>query len=301
MHKGNLKIFFASTPWANSQSISKDYRMQTPGRSGIWNSIEVTEDIRQADYLLIQDYCEDFELLRQFPRNKILYVSREATINYMRKCDTKSFIKFSFWDNSGYLPVRWAYGSEGISTTSKAVYTGIEFDYDHLKNLKAPTKSLEICTVLSNKSDTKGHKIRKKFVANYLKKHSIDVFGSVNYANKQFKEGSKFSTLLDYKYCLAFDNQDNLTNFVGTQFTDAILAWSVPIFWGGAHLAKYYPSDSFFQFDARKKDSISIISEMISNDDYSRRLPAISEARDLILDYYNLWPTIERVLDMESD
>jgi hypothetical protein len=277
-----------------------DYRMQTPGRLGVWDNLIGVQNIVEADYLLIQDECPDLELIQNFSPDKILYVSREATVNYLKRENTKGYLVFSFWDNSGYLPVRWAYKSESDSANSGSVYSGVELDYDQLSKLEVPNKKFLLCSVLSNKSDTKGHRIRKKFVQDFMRENEIDVYGSASFANKKFIGGSKFETLLKYKYCLAFDNQDNLSDFVGTQFTDAILAWTVPIFWGGADLSKYYPKGSYLQFDARNRRSKREIAEFLKRDDFSSRLPALFEARELLLNQYNLWPTIKRVLDSEN-
>jgi hypothetical protein len=37
--------------------------------------------------------------------------------------------------------------------------------------------------------------------------------------------------------------------------------------------------------------------EIISKDDYDKRLPALTEARNLILNKFNFWPTIKSVID----
>lgn len=300
MQKKYNKVFFAPTPWADSESILQDYKMQTPGQSGVWENVSAVQNYVDADFLLIQDECLDIELLRKFPRHKILYVNREATINYLKREKKNGYKVFSFWDGSGYLPVRWSYKSESIFSNLNTVYSGVEFDYDQLSLLELPHKERNLCTVLSNKSDTSGHRTRKKFVHGYATHYEIDVFGSVDFANREFVDGSKFKTLLKYRYCLAFDNQDFLTNFVGTQFTDAVLAWTVPIFWGGANLLKYYPKDSFLQFDATKRHSRKMIAEFLSQDDFFARIGALAEARELVLNQYNLWPTIKRVLDSEN-
>jgi hypothetical protein len=62
-------------------------------------------------------------------------------------------------------------------------------------------------------------------------------------------------------------------------------------------LRKYFPEGSFIQFDARKDTEIDRIMEIISNDDYDKRLPALTEARNLILNKFNFWPTIKSVID----
>ena len=44
-------------------------------------------------------------------------------------------------------------------------------------------------------------------------------------------------------------------------------------------------------------DEIELISNIINDpEDYKRRLPALKEARQLVLDKYNIWDTINEVI-----
>ena len=131
----------------------------------------------------------------------------------------------------------------------------------------------------------------------YFEQDLIDLYGSINFANKELKDNDKFYALSNYKYCLAFDNQDTIKNFFGTQFTDSILYWTVPIYWGGADLNRFFPEDSFIQIDIRKPDEVNKVIEIIQNDDYESRIPALKEARNLILNKYNMWPMINEILE----
>ena len=165
------------------------------------------------------------------------------------------------------------------------------------KNLEPIEKTKNICCVLSNKIQTEGHRLRKTFTEKYLEKYNLDLFDFISFRNSNIPNNDKFSTLKDYKYCLGFDNQDFIDDFIGTQFTDAILSFTVPIFWCGTDLSKYYPEGSFIQFNARDFNEIDRIKDIISKDDYYKRLPALKEARDMILNKYNFWPTIKKIID----
>jgi hypothetical protein len=76
------------------------------------------------------------------------------------------------------------------------------------------------------------------------------------------------------------------------------LSWTVPIFWCGQELTKYFPEGSFIQFDLRKGDSeIERLIDIIENDDFEKRIPLLKEARENVLNKYNFWPTIKNVID----
>ena len=141
-----------------------------------------------------------------------------------------------------------------------------------------------------------GHEIRKRFAEKFMKKHPLDLYGSVSFRNSDIPNNDKILALKDYKYCLGFDNQDFIKDFFGTQLSDTLLAWTVPIFWCGTDLSRYLPEGSFIQFNAREESEIDRIIDIIKNDDYDARLPKIKEARDMILNQYNFWPTIRKVI-----
>jgi len=292
------KIYFAPTPWSSSANVLEDYRHQTPNNSGTWQDVVAVNNPDDAEFLVIQDECNDKDLLNKFhPKNR-LYFNREALSTHLKDVYPASeFNRFSFWDGTGYLPIRWWYGTN-VSASSQG-YGGITKTYDELSTLEPYTKTKNICCILSDKVMNEGHGIRKNFAEKYLQKHPLDLYGSVSFRNSQIPNNDKILALKDYKYCLGFDNQDFIKDFFGTQLSDTILAWSIPIFWCGTDLRRYFPEGSFIQFDARKIDEIDRIKEIIDSDDYESRLPALKEARNLILNKYNFWPTIKKVIDNE--
>jgi hypothetical protein len=290
------KFYFAPTPWSSSQQVFEDYRFQTPNNLGIWEDVQSTTNLNEAEFLVIQDECHDVEVINRFSPEKRLYFSREALSTHLKgQYPSSEYNRFSYWDGTGYLPLRWWYGS--TKSASSQGYGGISMDYDQLINLQPPEKTKNLCCVLSNKEMTEGHRIRKKFTKSFLQKYSFDLFGSVEFRNSELKDNDKMSNLMEYKYSLGFDNQDFIKDFFGTQCTDTILAWTVPIFWCGQELSKYLPEGSFIQFNARDLNEIDRIIDVIENDDYQARIPALKEAREYLLNHHNFFPTIKKLID----
>lgn len=292
------KIYFAPTPWASSSNVLEDYRHQTPQNSGNWEDVIAVTNPDEADYLIIQDETSDSSLLSKFEPKKRLYFNREAlSTGILNRINKDEYNIFSFWDGSGYLPIRWWYGTN-VGASSQG-YGGITKTYDELSTLEPYQKTKKLCCILSDKVMNEGHGIRKNFAEKYVNKYPLDLYGSVSFKNSTIPNNDKILALKDYKYCLGFDNQDFIKDFFGTQFSDTILAWSIPIFWCGTDLRRYFPEGSFIQFDARNPEEIDRIHQIIENDDYESRLPALKEARNLILNKYNFWPTIKKVIDNE--
>lgn len=285
------KVYFAPTPWSSSEQVFNDYRFQTPNNLGFWEDIQATTNLDEAEFIVIQDECYDSQLLSRFEPKKRLYFSREALSTHLKnQYPSSEFNRFSYWDGTGYLPLRWWYGSNWSSG-------GVNQDYDSLMNLELPEKTKSLCCVLSDKEMTEGHRLRKKFTQNFIGKYNFDLYGSVGFRNSEIPNNDKFSVLKQYKYCLGFDNQDFIKDFFGTQCTDTLLAWTVPIFWCGQDLAKYLPEGSFIQFNARDLNEIDRIIDIIENDDYESRIPAIKEAREYLLNKHNFFPTIKKLID----
>ena len=280
------KIYFAPTPWASSNDVFNDYRFQTPNNEGVWEDVVAVKNWEDAEFLIIQDDCPDRALMNKFEPKKRLYFNREAlSTNILESHPSEEYNRFSFWDGSGYLPIRWWYGSN-VAGSSQG-YGGITLTYDELMATE-PYKKTKVMN--------EGHEIRKRFAEKFMKKHPLDLYGSVSFKNSDIPNNDKILALKDYKYCLGFDNQDFIKDFFGTQLSDTLLAWTVPIFWCGTDLSRYLPEGSFIQFNAREESEIDRIIDIIKNDDYDARLPKIKEARDMILNQYNFWPTIRKVI-----
>ena len=287
------KLYFAPNWGLTSERMIADYIKQTPGNTGQWGDVVVVTNPTEADYLIIQDNC-DARALSYFDEDKRLYFSREAmdSVSIHSYPNTK---KYSYWDGSGFLWTKWWYPNKSSG--------GINKTYDELLAEESPPydKDRLLSCVQSNKISTEGHQLRYNFLLDFIsnKPDLIDLYGAINFSNKELKDNDKFYALSNYKYCLAFDNQDTIKNFFGTQFTDSILYWTVPIYWGGADLNRFFPEDSFIQIDIRKPEELNRVIEIVQNDDYESRIPAIKEARELILNKYNMWPMINEIIQTE--
>tara|TARA_Y100000034_G_scaffold74376_1_gene89498 strand:- start:13 stop:942 length:930 start_codon:yes stop_codon:yes gene_type:complete len=291
------KIYFVPNWGLTSEQMVDDYKNQTPDCSGVWEDIQYTLNPNEADYLIIQDECNK-DLWDKFEPEQRLYFSREAlTPNSIDNFPEEECQHFSFWDETGYLWTKWWYPNKSSG--------GINMTYDELVNLEPMGEKLyDISCILSNKEMCYGHSRRKKFVFEFSskKRNFMDIYGSVICNNKMLENNDKRSGLMNYNYHLAFDNQDTIKDFFGTQFTDALLCWTVPIFWGGGDGHKYFPEGSYETFNVDDYDEIDRIVDIVESGDYLSRLPAIKKARELILNKYNMWPTIKNFIDsLESE
>jgi len=67
----------------------------------------------------------------------------------------------------------------------------------------------------------------------------------------------------------------------------------MPIYWGCKNIDKFLPKGSYINIDINKsgvEDEIIMISK---SNLFEENIESIKEARKIILDKYNIWPTIE--------
>lgn len=291
-----IKIYFAPAWGDTSETMLAVSSLQTPGQSGRWKNIQGTSDIREADYIIIQDYTE-YEIENFIVSNNLfdrcLYFSREVPGGGPIK-RYEGIKSFSYLDESSYLFTKWAYPS--------SMKAGVNISYDSLKQLKLSEKINKMICIQSNKRILHGHLLRLEFIERFCSKNTkdIDIAGSItkdqefsrfmNHVN--LKNDDKFETLLNYKYSLTFDN-GQYKNYFGTQITDSLLTWTLPFYWGCPNIEEFFPVGSYVKIDITNDNEIQKISSIIEDESFfESNIESINNARELILDKYNMWNVI---------
>ncbi len=161
--------------------------------------------------------------------------------------------------------------------------------YDELKAIKPIIKTNNISCIASSLARWSGHKSRIDFV-NYIKENNclnIDFFGK----GTNFLE-DKWDGIAPYKYSIAIENS-SIDDYWTEKISDVYLAYSLPFYFGCTNIDKYFPEESYIWIDiTNPQKAIETIQNAIENNEYEKRLEAIKEARELVLDKYNLFPFI---------
>ena len=281
-----FKIYFAPAWGLTSEEMLDDYRHQTPGNTGVWKDMQATTNPDEADYLIIQDYC-DPELLGKFSPDQVYYFGREVPgLGPIGDYSSWGINVFSYVDESSHLYTKWRYPNKFSG--------GVNRSYDELYQMdEPPTKTKLLSCIQSGKQACEGHVKRVQFLREFIERNpeDLDLFGSIPFSNTKLKDDDKWEGLAPYKYSIAFDN-GKYPNYFATQFTDAILSWNVPLFWGCPNIDEYFPEGCYETFDIDDYNEIDRRLEFINSDKYDDRIEALREARVRILDKYNLWPTV---------
>jgi hypothetical protein len=234
--------------------------------------------------------------------------------------DPKSTIVFRmepYMENKGHMWGDW-------STLDKNKYLFIGYHSEHYNNNewhlgktyqqlniesvnKDNSLSNVLSTVLSSKYNDSGHVKRIDFMK-YVESKEMDVhtYGSDKFKWKNYKGElpyhKKDNALFPYKYTFNVEN-NSIKNYFTEKVIDGILAECLVFYNGCFNLCDFLPSDSFVYLELSNfEKDYNIIKKAIEEDWHSKRLPAIREAKKLILNELQFFPRLERIVkkDLES-
>ena len=101
------------------------------------------------------------------------------------------------------------------------------------------------------------------------------------------------------KYVLAIENE--ISDYYWTEkFTDAILCFCIPLYYGSPKIGNYFPKGSYVQLDITKRTAVDDLREILTSDFYERNIPNLIEARNLVLAKHNLFNFIDEELKKEN-
>jgi hypothetical protein len=273
---------------------------QTPGGLGKWGEFQFddskVQEIFECDYYVVFNNIPNMERICCPKGNSILVTAEPPAIldypkNYLKQFDyiisVQSHIKHpSLFIQQTALP--WHVGLKKEDSLIHKV-NKCDITYDSLKAIKEPSKQKLASTIISNKSFTTGHQKRRAFLdaikANF--NNTIDIYGAgIN------SVADKWDAIAPYKYHIAIENS-SVDHYFTEKLTDAYLGFSFPIYYGCPNINQYFDKDSYKLIDIDNiDDSINRIGSILESDTFENNYQSILKARDLVLDTYNLFPSI---------
>ena len=271
--------------------IQKDWdfpniRQQSSSNSCSWNDINFTFDpVEKCDlFIALNPPNKDVKIRCPFG-NKWLFTGESPIEQYRWHIESfKYFDKvFTFWDDSV---------SENIIHDQTSLPWHIGRSYDELVQLSfneaLSHKTDAVSWVTSNASHKEGHKLRMSF-KDFLvvNKFKFDLYG------RGFNPiHDKFDGIFPYKYSIAIENY-SCNDYWTEKIADCFLSWTVPIYWGAKNILSYFPEKSIILIDPNNHQySLDRIKRSIGENYFYANIDAIAEARDLILNKYQLFPHV---------
>jgi hypothetical protein len=267
---------------------------QTPGSSGRWGQWEfaVDADLKECDYWVVYSGLEKTEQALCARENVIFFAGEPESITRYPPGFLRQFGRVvtcqrrirhprpMFTQQAQPWHVGWRQ-REGRN---------LEFrlDYDQLKAATFE-KSKMLSVISSAKAHTRGHRQRLRFVSALQEAFggAIDVFGR---GLREIED--KWDAIAPYKYHVAIENS-RFADYWTEKLADTYLGGAFPIYYGCPNVGDYFPPASFCAIDiGRPGEAIERIRECLAAGRYEASAAGLREARDLVLDRYNLFPAM---------
>ena len=176
--------------------------------------------------------------------------------------------------------------------------------WDFLSRATPPAKREGLCVISSDLATLEGHVSRMKFLSKLdQSKLRVSIWGRGKslgaLRNHKGYLLNKWDAHSKFKYSVVIENSKS-DLYWSEKFADAILGFSLPLYHGATDIGDYFPEDSFIRIDITDPDSLDKIEAILRDNPYSRRLPAIIEARRRILMKYNLYAFLDGELAAEQ-
>ena len=274
--------------WGDPTFLANHFSRQTKGDDE-WNGIRLTDD-PDADVTVILNHPGPTDV--QPERSIVLHMEPLAGVATWGNWSDPNPDELLHVRTHAQFPnvAEWHLGS-----------TWAELGGGH----NAPStieKTRDLSVVVSNKAFDPGHKLRLAFVQHLASNNvAIDVFGrgaieGVPNHKGELPEWDKRDGLLPYRYTIAAENFSE-HNYVTEKFFDAILSECLCFYWGCPNLEQLVDPDVFVRLPLENPaEAQRIIEQAIADDLWSQRIDVIRLEKQRILDEYQLFPTIERVL-----
>lgn len=157
-------------------------------------------------------------------------------------------------------------------------------------------KTKLLSTVCSNKQMKHTAHHDRFTLTKYISEHlpELDWYGR---GVKPLPDDKKYAALNDYKYHIAVENYIYPYHWTD-KITDPILGLCLTFYAGDPKLGEVLPPESFIPIPLdNPEEALRIIREAIENNEYEKRLPAIREARHLLVTKYNFYNQVAAVVN----
>ena len=281
-------------------SASWPLALQTPGATGMWDGVQfvIDRDCARADAWVVYEKLPGRMTTVCPPSRTILITGEPPMIKSYPEAFAAQFAKVLTCH-----PMR----HDGVVSEQQALpwHYGREFDqsgnerftesYDSLvRNDPFAAKSRLLSIICSTKRKRDGHRKRHEFVSS-LEQASLpglDIFGK----GRAKEAACKRDAIAPYKYHIVLENSE-CADYWTEKLADAYLGGAFPFYWGCPNIEKYFPEGAFARIDIeRPEEAVRTIMATIEQGTYERSIPLLREARNRVLNGYNLFPAIVSLL-----
>ena len=281
--------------WCDSSKICEEWNVMSKGNFE-WNNIKITSSDDNIDYYVIINKTND----NSYNPSKTIIFQMEPWVNNPNlNWGVKTWGIWAIPDSDKFMEVR------GRKTE---IYNNgfwqLEYNYEQLKKMNIKKTYDKLSTICSSKYCDEGHIKRVNFIKFLEEKNDINIdiynYDNVhqfkNYKGPLYPYVDKSKGLIPYKYYFMIENNFE-RNFITEKLWEAIICESLIFYYGAPNVSDYLNPLSYVLLDINDfEKSYKIIKNAIENDLWSERINIIKEEKYKILNYYNFFPTIERII-----
>ena len=289
------KIAFTCGWGQSSQELYDKYKLLAPGRSGRWKGLVGVSDISDADIVFMFDGMWDIhnvELIEKLKTKKLFAIRTEPPCIHTHPI----IIPIALLDKVTVVD----YTTQPIWFFSKWWEMSKSYSYEDFLNMPYEKKAGKISCLVSDKAYSSGHRNRLSFVKKIVKTDPklLTIYGrnSISTNNGALPHGEKHLAFKGFEHSLCFENC-SIPNYMSEALAESILMWSMPIYFGATNAAEYLPPDSFYALSGDfNEDDIEIVKNVYHRPPSEKNIKALGEARQLLLEKYSLWSSLQYVL-----
>lgn len=272
--------------WISSLELCALWERQSSG-DGRWRDIEITDEDHEIDYWAIINH----------PGDPNAFFRPERTIVFPME-PSRGVSQWGNWsapDARKFVQVR----SHSRYRNNSEWHLAVRYDDLIMQPIK---KSLQLSCVVSSKSQDPGQQLRIEFLKHIEKSGAaIDIFGYdnlhgfVNYRGA-LPSFDKRDGILPYRYTVAIENCAEI-NYFTEKLIDAILGECLCFYWGCPNLEDYVDPAAFIRLPLDDFElSLHIMEAAMRDNEHARRLDVIRAEKRRILDEYQFFPTLARII-----
>lgn len=261
---------------------------QTPGEKGIWDNIQFTcDDVEECDYLIFLNNCMKSPVRASCPPENVWALMQEPYEKGFTDWVAEGHDHF-FRVLTHYLP------SEDLKyiASHPAIPWHVNRTFDELTSCPIPEKTGGLSSIIGDAMDLPGHFKRWEFLELLNASGTpFDLFGKkIRYLE------DKWDGLAPYKYSLAIENNSG-PDLWTEKLADCFLTWTLPFYYGCTNLEDYFPEGSFIRIDiSNSSEGVKKIKAIMTENNWEQHIPALTEARNLVLHKYQIFPYLSRMI-----
>lgn len=284
---------------------------QTPQPFGYWQQIQMLATASEPDYLLLYQFDRPVSMtsslwwqwwhkssLKQPSENVVDFrgVPKERIIDLLREPPLDAKVIAINQENYHWANRHCGYVSGPDDAAPYPDYMPaiwyLNVSFRELNEMSSPLKVKTCSWITSGINRSLNHQQRLNFMSLLQAQNlDVDIYGR-NLPTEIKSEGNvnnKWNVMSPYYYNLAVENYVGNQWYVSEKLWDALLAWCLPIYYGGTAADRLLPPGSFLRLPSLDAKGLGYIQEVTSTlDAWHEAKEAIAEARQIILHRLNL-------------